>query len=229
MKAQIPNILTICNLICGCIGIVMAFSGRLDLSAYLIWIAAIFDFFDGLAARILKVKSPIGKELDSLADMVSFGVLPAVIMFILISDRTESTTLPYIAFSIAAFSALRLAKFNIDEKQVDTFIGLPTPANAFFISAIPFILQENFLGLSEYLGSRGLIAICIIFSILLVSNISLFSLKFKGMGWQNNAVRYIFAAISGILLLFLDIKAIPLIILIYLVLSVGFNLTSTTK
>ena len=229
MKAHIPNILTLFNLLCGCIGIVLAFSGKLDIAAYLIWTAAIFDFLDGFAARLLKVKSAIGKELDSLADMVSFGVLPSVIMFVLIAERTDNILLPYLAFSMTAFSALRLAKFNIDESQAEAFIGLPTPANAFFISAMPFILDENFLGADNFLGAEGLLAICIIFSILLVSNISLFSLKFKGMSWQNNAIRYIFVAISGVLLLFLNVKAIPLIILIYLVLSVGFNFTSATK
>jgi len=229
MKAHIPNIITLLNLICGCVGIVLAFSGELFIAAYLIWGAAIFDFFDGFAARLLKVKSSIGKELDSLADMVSFGVLPSVIMYILIEERTDNTFLPYLAFLIAAFSALRLAKFNIDERQAESFIGLPTPANAFFMSAIPFILDKNFIVINDFLGAEGLIVICIIFSILLVSNISLFSLKFKGIAWQNNAIRYIFVAISGVLLLFLDVKAIPLIILLYLVLSVGFNLTSSTK
>lgn len=229
MKVHIPNILTLANLVSGCIGIVLAFSGYLDIAAYLIWLAAIFDFFDGFAARLLNVKSSIGKELDSLADMVSFGVLPSVIMYILINERTSNMYIPYIAFSLAIFSALRLAKFNIDDRQVDSFIGLPTPANAFFISAIPFVLDTNFLGINNMPGAEFLIAICIIFSVLLVSNITLFSLKFKGMSWKNNGIRYIFVAISGVSLLFLNVMAIPLIILTYLVLSVGFNLTSTTK
>jgi len=229
MKAHIPNTLTVSNLLCGCIGIVMAFSGKLDYAAYLIWVAAIFDFLDGFAARLLNVKSAIGKELDSLADMVSFGVLPSVIMYVLIDQRMENTFLPFLAFSIAAFSALRLAKFNIDENQTDSFIGLPTPANAFFISAIPFVLDDNFLGANDILGGPGLIVICIILSILLVSNIPLFSLKFKDFSWQNNAIRYIFAAVSGILLIAMNVFAIPLIILVYLVLSIGSNLRSAIK
>lgn len=229
MKANIPNVLTLCNLICGCVGIVFAFSGLVENAAYLIWVAAIFDFFDGFAARLLKVKSSIGKELDSLADMVSFGVLPSAIMYVLIAAKTENLVLPYLAFSVAVFSALRLAKFNIDESQSDSFIGLPTPATAFFISALPLIISQNTMDLKNYFNPAFLIGICLVLSVLMVSRIVLFSLKFKNLSWQHNVIRYIFALISVVLLLTLQILAIPVIILVYLVLSVAASMSPSTK
>jgi CDP-diacylglycerol--serine O-phosphatidyltransferase len=229
MKKHIPNFLTVCNLLCGCIGIVKVFEGDIHIAAYLIWIAAFFDFLDGFAARMLKVKSAIGKELDSLADMVTFGVLPSMILYVLIDERTENTFLPYLAFTIAVFSALRLAKFNIDDTQEEAFIGLPTPANAFFFSAFPFIIERNFLDLNSYLGAGVLSTICIIFSILLVSDLRLFSFKFKDFSWENNGIRYIFVMISLVMLIIFNVVALPLIILTYLVLSVVARFLATTK
>ena len=137
MKKHIPNILTLSNLLAGCIGLVYAFNGNLVYASYAIWIAAIFDFLDGFSARMLKVSSPIGKELDSLADMVTFGVLPSVILFQMIGNQPYEY-LSYGAFILALFSALRLAKFNVDTEQTTTFIGMPTPAAAFFVSGLPF-------------------------------------------------------------------------------------------
>lgn len=229
MKSHIPNVLTLGNLLCGCIGITYAFSGNLEYAAYLIWIGAGFDFFDGFLARILNVKSLIGKELDSLADMVSFGVLPSVIMFIMVTERNENALLPYLTFSIAAFAALRLAKFNIDENQTESFLGLPTPANAFFISSLPLILSKNTIEMSDNVVSLVLVAIGLILSLLMVSGIPMFSLKFKDLSWQHNYIRYIFAILSLILLVWLNILAIPLIITVYILLSVATHLIFSTK
>ena len=136
---HLPNALTCGNLLCGCLGIVCVLQCPIEYAAYFVWAACVFDFFDGFAARALHVKSPIGKELDSLADMVSFGVLPSMAMYSMIKSVTGEPMLAYFAFSIAVFSALRLALFNIDERQIDTFIGVPTPATALFITALPSV------------------------------------------------------------------------------------------
>ena len=132
---HLPNALTCGNLLCGCVGIIFTLQDGAAVSAWFVWAACVFDFLDGFAARALKVNSPIGKELDSLADMVSFGALPAIVMFQMIDTISSNNFFPYTAFSLAIFSALRLAKFNVDDKQKDSFIGLPVPANALFITS----------------------------------------------------------------------------------------------
>ncbi|MBC7617150.1 MAG: CDP-diacylglycerol--serine O-phosphatidyltransferase, partial [Pedobacter sp.] len=143
MKKHIPNAITCANLFSGCIGVVFAFKGELETAAYFVLLSGIFDFFDGMVARLLKVKSAIGKELDSLADMVSFGFLPGVVMFQLLKAGDYSNDyLPYLGFIITVFSALRLAKFNIDERQTEDFIGLNTPMNTLFIVSLPFIAKD---------------------------------------------------------------------------------------
>lgn len=228
-KSLIPNLLTLANLLCGCAGIVLVFSGQSENAAVLIWIAAVFDFLDGAAARLLKVSSVIGKELDSLADMITFGVLPSMIMYHLISELTNSPILPWISFSIALFSALRLAKFNTDDRQSEQFIGLPTPANAFFISALPFMLNRNFKGLSYLLNAEALAAISIILSLLLVARLPLISLKFKNFTWKQNAFRYIFLAISAVMLLVWNVFAIPGVIIIYILLSLLSQIIRTKE
>ena len=139
LKRHIPNFLTCCNLICGCFGIVFCLEGRNVPAAYFVWIAATFDFFDGFAARMLKVSSPIGKELDSLADMVSFGLLPSLVMYKMLMGVSSSNWIPFIAFLIAVGAALRLAIFNVDETQSDSFKGLNTPSNTLFITALPLL------------------------------------------------------------------------------------------
>jgi CDP-diacylglycerol--serine O-phosphatidyltransferase len=185
----------------------------------MIWIAAVFDFLDGFSARMLKVTSPIGKELDSLADMVTFGVLPSVIMFLLIEGRSEQFIFPYLAFSIALFSAVRLAKFNTDERQSEQFIGLPTPACAFFVSAIPFVLDKYFINLNNSVIAGSLVTISILLSFLLVAELPLFSLKFNNFKWENNRIRFIFVIISVIALFVWNIIALPAIIIFYILLS----------
>ncbi|MDR1672156.1 MAG: CDP-diacylglycerol--serine O-phosphatidyltransferase [Bacteroidales bacterium] len=211
-----PNAITCCNLFCGCVSAVFAFSGQLELAAYFIFSAAVFDFFDGFVARRLKICSAMGKELDSLADMVSFGMAPASIMFALLlkaSDNNQYVALP--AFIIAVFSALRLAKFNIDPRQTESFIGLPTPANAFFICAFAFPEFEVFAAHTYFLW-----AVTAVFSYLLVAELPLFSLKFKTFDWANNKTRYIFLALSLALLIVFRWAGMAPIILLYILLSV---------
>lgn len=226
IKKHIPNSITCGNLLCGCIGIVATFKGELILATYLLWLAMVLDFFDGFVARLLKVSSPIGKELDSLADMVTFGVLPSVIMYHLISGYTDNAYLPFISFIIAIFSALRLAKFNIDDRQVSVFIGLPTPANALFISSLIFIAGSHYTGI---INLMSLIVVTIVFSILLVSPVELFALKFKSFRWKDNQVRFTFLLLSVLLLGLFQVLAIPMVIISYIVLSVFNNMISQKK
>ncbi|NJM26201.1 MAG: CDP-diacylglycerol--serine O-phosphatidyltransferase [Bacteroidia bacterium] len=221
---HLPNLLTCCNLICGCLGIVFALEGRTTPAAYFVWTAALFDFFDGFAARLLKVSSPIGKELDSLADVVSFGVLPSLVMYTMLKDTSLLWWVPYAAFLIAVCSALRLAVFNVDETQTDSFKGLNTPANTLFITSLPLVPGTA----GEWLHQPWLLlAITIIFSVLLVSRFSFFSFKFKNYRWADNKIRFTFLVASVLLLVFLNFAAIPLVILLYIGLSLSQQLFST--
>jgi|SRR5690554_3374739 len=225
MKKHLPNFITCLNLFSGCIGTVFAFNGELKTAAYFVILSAVFDFFDGFIARLLDVKSTIGKELDSLADMVSFGFLPGLVMFQLIGlSLAESSTfntsltisLPYLAFLITVFSALRLAKFNIDTRQSIDFIGLNTPMNTLFIVSLPFIREDYPVLMSS---TFLLLGITFLMSYLLVGEFRLFSLKFNSVNWRDNKFRFTFLILSALLILFLHFAAIPLILLIYLVLS----------
>lgn len=219
---HIPNFITCLNLLAGCIGIVLCFQGyELRYAAYLIWLGAFFDFADGLVARLTKAYSEIGKQLDSLADLITFGLLPSVVMFHLLSLASDHPYLPYIAFSLAVFSALRLAKFNVDTRQSTSFIGLPTPANALFISSIPLVLQSETFAVENWLLNPAvLIAITLLFSGLLVAELKLIALKFTDTSWASNKMKYIFLILSVILIAFIKFEAIPLIIIFYLILSV---------
>ena len=223
MLKHIPNFLTCCNLICGCLGIITLIESKNTPIAYFVWAACGFDFLDGFAARLLKVSSPIGKELDSLADMVSFGALPALFMYIGISFESPLPWLPYVALLIAVCSALRLAIFNLDTTQSDSFKGLPTPANAIFITAIPFI---NFRSLNFLHCSVALAIISVVFALLLVSRIDLFALKFKNFTWRDNQIRFTFLGLVVLLLAVLKFAALPLIILLYILLSLGVRMFS---
>jgi CDP-diacylglycerol--serine O-phosphatidyltransferase len=232
MKKHIPNFITSLNLVCGCIGIGFLFKNNIPYAAWAIVFAALFDFLDGMFARLLHVKSEIGKELDSLADMVSFGVLPGFIMYSMLDQCVGDAEgwkafIPFIAFLIPVFSALRLAKFNIDKRQTDKFIGLPTPANAIFIASIPFILYydpEKVPAISIVLANPGfLIVLTFILAFLLVAPLPLFALKFKDFSWSKNSVKYIFIILSLILLIFLSFVAIPIILPLYIFLSLISN------
>jgi CDP-diacylglycerol--serine O-phosphatidyltransferase len=218
MKKHIPNAITCANLFSGCVGIVFAFKGELEIAAYFVLLSGIFDFFDGMVARLLNVKSAIGKELDSLADMVSFGFLPGVVMFQLLKTSDYSSEyLPYLGFIITVFSALRLAKFNIDERQTEEFIGLNTPMNTLFIVSLPFIAKDY----PTVIGSTILLlAIVAITSFLLVSEIKIFSLKFSSMAWAKNKFKFIFLILSALLIAFLQFAAVPFVLVLYIALSV---------
>ena len=226
MKRHLPNFLTCCNLLCGCAGVVFVLEGRPVPAAYFVWVAGVFDFFDGFAARMLKVSSPIGKELDSLADVISFGLLPALVMYKMIGSTSESEWLPFIAFSIAVFSALRLAIFNVDEGQTDSFRGLNTPANTIFITSLPLLHDRVGAWLYE---PATLVAITLIFSFLLTSPIRFFAFKFKNFGWKGNETRFTFLLLSGLMLIVLQLLAIPIIIILYIVISLLENVLSGRK
>jgi CDP-diacylglycerol--serine O-phosphatidyltransferase len=236
MKKHIPNFITSLNLVCGCIGIGFLFKYNhlhsddyLLYAAWAIGFAAIFDFLDGMFARLLNVKSAIGKELDSLADMVSFGVLPGFIMFSMLETcygDAESwiSYIPFISFLIPVFSALRLAKFNTDHRQTESFIGLPTPANAIFIGSIPLLLaypSDRIAIISRVFSNPGfLVMLVLLLSFLLVSPIPLFSMKFKDMSWKNNSFQYILLLLSLILLFLFNYSSLPIIIFLYIILSI---------
>ena len=232
---HIPNTITCLNLFCGCLSVVCTFHGRLEMAAYFILAASVFDFFDGFAARWLKAYSAMGKELDSLADMVSFGVAPAAVMYTLLLQAAGNYGLPVEmyrtgwlaampAFVIAVFSALRLAKFNIDSRQTESFIGLPTPANALFICSLAFITSSNSLWTKLTDNIFFLLAVIALFSYLLVAELPLFSLKFKSFAWNSNKIRYIFIAISAVILLMLHWAGLAAVILTYIIISVLTNI-----
>ena len=271
---NIHNLITACNMLCGVFAIILAFAGRIDIAPYFIFLAAVLDFFDGFVARLLKQQGELGKQLDSLADMISFGLAPGIIIMVVLITQTEQVNLedimwhgeyvttktivetngelismppvwmaldnwksalinfkdidflPFVALIIPFFSLFRLAKFNIDTRQSESFIGLPTPANTIFFMAFPLLLNQ-------YGGTTGwehdlimwlvqpmvLIPIIVVMSVLLVSELPLFALKFKNFKWQGNGTRYVFLISCGILISTLLIWSIPIIVLLYLLLS----------
>lgn len=223
MKKHIPNTITCCNLISGCIATYWAFQGKCDMALLFIVIGAVFDFFDGMVARLLHVSSPIGKELDSLADCITFGFAPSAIIFEYLRPETE--LLPFIVFVMAAFSALRLAKFNLDERQAMGFIGLPTPSNALFWGAL-IVGAGNWMKSAPFISSNlSLIILGGVFisCYLLVAEIPMFALKFKTWGWKGNEVKYIFLLTCIPLLAFLGISGLAAIIAWYIILSIITN------
>lgn len=224
INKHIPNTLTLGNLMCGCIGIVACTKGDLVTASYMIWLAAIFDFLDGFVARLLKVSSPIGKELDSLADMVTFGVLPSFILFSLHSNHATGY-LPYLSFSVALFSALRLAKFNVDTRQLHGFIGMPTPATAFFVSGLAFWPADSVLVNS----SESILIISTALSLLMVAPLPMLALKFKDYSFGNNISRYLVVIVSIALIITLKEKSFPVIISFYVALSLIVALLDKRK
>ena len=228
MKKHIPNIITCCNLLSGCIAIYWAFSGNAEMALLWIIIGAVFDFFDGMTARLLGVLSPIGKELDSLADVVTFGVAPATIVFSelcaimpAISNLSfYSYYLSFVAFLIAAFSALRLAKFNIDSRQTTSFIGMPTPANALFWGSF-IVGQREWIENYRY-ATVIIVALIIATCWLLVCELPMFSLKFKHLRLKDNHIKLYFTIFAAVMLaIFGWINAWWLIIGAYVVVSAG--------
>ena len=219
IKKHIPNTITCCNLISGCIATYWAFCGNYEIALLFIIIGAVFDFFDGMSARLLGVSSPIGKELDSLADDITFGFAPSAIIFsYLCTFHIHLLFVPFLAFVMAAFSALRLAKFNLDERQALGFIGLPTPANALFWGALIVGAGDwiSTLPYAPYLILLGTFISCY----LLIAEIPMFALKFKHWGWKGNEIKYIFILSCIPLLLLLRVSGIAIIIAWYILLSI---------
>jgi|SRR5690554_2409691 len=246
MKKQIPNLITSLNILCGSVAILFAVSGNLIVASVFVFLGIFFDFFDGLAARLLNAQSEVGLQLDSLADVITSGVVPGIIMFQLMNlafvGNMQTLTdvfsgqgwnvgvnnyLPLIGLLIVVASAYRLAKFNVDTRQTSGFIGLPTPANTLLILSLPLILEYQFSEMAEsiILNKWVLIGLTLVSCILLNAEIPLFALKFKTWDFKSNAVRYVFLALCVVLLITLKFLAIPLIILLYIVLSLLWKVT----
>lgn len=229
IKQNIPNALTCCNLLSGCVATAYAFGGQPKMALTFIVIGAVFDFFDGMSARLLSVSSPIGKELDSLADDITFGVAPSTIVFyqLCVMDYPAfmeqlRPVLPFFAFIMAAFSALRLAKFNIDERQTTSFIGMPTPANALFWGSL-VVGGSHLLDMSPWM-TVGVMSLVLLCSWLLVAEIPMFALKFKHWGWKGNEVKYSFILFSAVVLLIGGWLSFAIIITCYVIVSVVMDL-----
>ena len=222
IKKHIPNTITCCNLISGCIATWFAFESDFTMALLFIVIGAVFDFFDGMVARLLHVSSPIGKELDSLADDITFGFAPSAIVFsYLCTFHIHLPIIPFLALIMAAFSALRLAKFNLDERQALGFIGLPTPANALFWGSLVLGLQEYNI---YFEGMEWAVLVgTFISSYLLIAEIPMFALKFKTWGWKGNEIKYIFILSCTPLLLLLKVSGFAAIIAWYVILSIATN------
>ena len=225
ITSHIPNFVTCCNLFSGCIASVMAFQGDYKSAILFIILGATFDFFDGMLARLFKVSGPLGKELDSLADDITFGFAPSVVVFSLFKEvhspdflQPLASYLPYTAFIIAIFSALRLGKFNIDPRQSSSFIGLPTPANALFWGSL-VVGGHSFLT-SESFNAIYLLALVFLMSYLLVAELPMFSLKFKNLSWKDNKVSYIFLLVCIPLLVIFRISGFAAVILWYILWSI---------
>ncbi len=229
MKKHIPNLITLCNLFCGCVAVGMAVTGQFGAAGLFVALGIFFDFFDGFFARLLHVKSEIGLQLDSLADMVTSGVVPGIVMckMLSVSNAVWNMASPlniiviYAGFLITLSSAYRLAKFNIDSRQTSGFIGLPTPANTLFILSLPLILEYQpipFL-VQSLTNTWVLLGITLLSTYALNAEIRLFALKFKDYSFANNKVKYVFLGLSVLLLIALKLIAIPLIIILYVVLS----------
>jgi CDP-diacylglycerol--serine O-phosphatidyltransferase len=238
IKKHIPNTITLLNLLAGLLALIHAFNGNYNEAFSLVCLGIFFDYWDGFFARIWKVQSPIGLQLDSLADMVTSGVVPGLVMYKMLADiqenqsqynLTENTyymgVVPYLGFLITLASCYRLAKFNVDTRQTDSFIGLPTPANALLIMSIPMIqFHSEFEWLVDFLSNPYvLVGVTVLSSYLLNAEIPLFSLKVKSFSWEKYKMQVVFLILSLILIVLLEFIAIPIIILLYVILSVVNN------
>ncbi|MCE3294447.1 MAG: hypothetical protein K0R65_161 [Crocinitomicaceae bacterium] len=253
---NIPNLLTACNMLCGILSILLSLSGRVDLAPYPIFLGAILDFLDGFAARLLRQQGELGKQLDSLADMITFGLAPGMMMFVvlLLTNQVNPVSVndfnfgvsyamnnkigfwAFAAFIIPFFSLFRLAKFNIDTRQSDSFIGLPTPANTLFFCTFPLIMSKDLVGgtleyrVTELIFQPAvLITIIVVMSLMLVAELPLFSLKFKHFKWKGNEIRYLFLITCSLLIPFTLYWSLGIIIILYLILSVVENLLKAKK
>jgi CDP-diacylglycerol--serine O-phosphatidyltransferase len=223
IKQNLPNIITLGNLLCGCLGIIACQDAGHNSAVIFILIATVLDFLDGGLARLLKVSSPIGKDLDSLADTVTFGVLPGLMAMDMIMNADilsgiNKHMIAYSALLIPLFSAFRLAKFNNDSRQTDSFIGLPTPANALFFCGLSYGLTDQTL---SWINHPILISIISVFmSILLVTELPMFSLKIKSKKWRSYSVQIVFLFLSALVIIMLGKSGFSFIILIFIFLSI---------
>jgi CDP-diacylglycerol--serine O-phosphatidyltransferase len=227
IKKHVPNLITLLNLFSGCIALIFAIELNFEMAFFFVSLGIFLDFFDGFFARLFKVSSPLGLQLDSLADMVTSGLVPGFVMFLMLSNGSFSTEnwIPYLGFIITLGSCYRLANFNIDTRQTDSFIGLPTPANALFILSLPLVLQNtNVEFIRTILENQWvLLAITALSAYILNAEIPLFSLKIKEFNFVKNKLQIMFLSASIALLIVFQFLGIPLIILFYVVLSVINN------
>jgi CDP-diacylglycerol--serine O-phosphatidyltransferase len=234
IKKHIPNTITLLNLFCGCIAVVFVSNDQFEMAFFFVSLGIFFDFFDGFFARLFKVTGELGLQLDSLADMVTSGVVPGFVMFKMMQSSSVAMSegylqfFPYLGFIITLGSCYRLAKFNIDTRQTDSFIGLPTPANALFILSLPLVLQyysNDSLAVLEIFTEKWVLLVITLFSAyILNAEIPLFSLKIKKFNFKDNALQIIFLAISVLLLFFLQYLGVALVIIFYVLLSVINNM-----
>lgn len=243
MKKHIPNLITLGNLLFGTIAAIAAVNGNYEIAALSVTIGIVLDFFDGFFARMLHVSGELGKQLDSLADMVTSGVVPGIIMYTLLQENSlnlfEKTAdtfnlasfstgyLPYFGLLLTLAACYRLANFNIDERQSDSFIGMPTPAMSLFVISLPLIpiYSDNQFFIDLVQNNYFLFGITLVLSFLMNAEIPLFSLKFKNYKLKENVLKYVFLLVSILMILFLEVIAIPLVIILYVVLSIGSNLS----
>ncbi|CAL2102950.1 CDP-diacylglycerol--serine O-phosphatidyltransferase [Tenacibaculum sp. 190130A14a] len=239
---HIPNLLTLGNLFCGTAAVIFAVKGDFFATAFLVILGIGFDFLDGFAARLLKVQGELGKQLDSLADMVTSGVVPGIVMLQMLVNAIDKdavgyfgvdaygksgSNLPYLGLLLTLAACYRLAKFNLDERQSDSFIGVPTPAMSLFVISLPLIVEyTDYHFIVELIQNKYfLIGVTLFFSFIMNSEIPLFSLKFKNFGLKDNLIKYIFLVLSIVLLVVIKVAAIPTIILLYIVISLIQNMT----
>jgi len=243
MKKHIPNLITLGNLLCGTIATIAAVNGNFEMAALSVTIGIILDFLDGFFARMLHVSGDLGKQLDSLADMVTSGVVPGIVMFSLLQENSlnlfeksadtlniasfSTGYLPYFGLLLTLAACYRLANFNIDSRQTNSFIGLPTPAMSLFVISLPLIpiYSDNQFFIDLIQNNYLLFGITLVLSFLMNAEIPLFSLKFKNYKVNENILKYVFLFVSILMILFLEVLAIPLVIILYVVLSIGSNLT----
>lgn len=229
IKKHIPNLITLLNLFCGCIAIVFVAKLDFEMAFYFVCLGIFLDFFDGFFARLFQVSSPLGLQLDSLADMVTSGVVPGFVMFFLLSssqnELSANPIIPYLGFIVTLGSCYRLANFNIDTRQTDSFIGIPTPANALFILSLPLVLKysDSLFTLEILTNQFVLLAITVLSAYILNAEIPLFSLKLKKFNFKDNALQIVFLSLSLLLLVFFQYLGIPLLIILYVLLSVVNN------
>ena len=232
IKKQVPNTITLLNLFCGCIAMVFALKNDFEMAFYFVSLGIFLDFFDGFFARLFQVSSPLGLQLDSLADMVTSGVVPGIVMYQMMESSSGYPKLdwivepfPFVGFLITLGSCYRLANFNIDTRQTDSFIGLPTPANALFILSLPLVLRDldSFFVLELLTNPFVLIGITLLSVYMLNAEILLFSLKIKQMSLKKNALQFSFLLSSLVLLVVFQYAGIPLVIVLYVLLSVANN------